>query len=338
MTRANVGRRLLVFLLCLNATLASAYLNVTKVDYFDTALGGPKGDAVQYVRIYQGVSLHDVPRPFRYRILTPYLARLVPVLPTWITRGYEVSPDKIIKFKFAVVNMLGLAGAGLCTLMICEVLGFSAAECLVGSLLFMTGFAVGNTAVAPMTDALGYFFLGAAILCVLRGWHVGLFLTVLIGMLAKETTAYVLVPILTLKDTAAGRLRKALLCLPGILGYVYFRKVLFPGGWGFDYSLADSLDNLGHTLTSDKAWSWVVSNGGLAFGVLWAVGFVGWWLVVKTRDWGQPLFRLSALVPVAIGLPILVHAGYDRLWFMAYPAFIPLVLVALRRGFKASTG
>ena len=330
MKRNTVFRRVLVFLLCLNAAIPSVYFSVTKEDIDDAALGGKGGDAAQYVRMFRGVSLDEIPKPFRYRILTPYLARLVPFLPASLTRGYDVTPDKIVKFKFAVVNLLGLGGGGLFTFLLCESLGFGLMECLAGGLLFITGFTVVNFGGAPMADALSFCFLAAAIACVLRNWSAGLAVAVLFGMFARESTAYVLVPILALRSRAADRVRRFLLCMPGLLAYLVFRLALYPTTLGWNYSVADSLDNLRLTLTSAPRLGWILTDGGLAFGFLWILALWAWWILVRRRAWGHPLMRLSVLVPFAILVPNLVYANIGRLFSLAFPAVIPLALVTIR--------
>jgi hypothetical protein len=329
--KGEVLRRLLVFLICLNAALPSAYLTVTKVDLHDAALGGASGDAAQYVRMFQGVGLEQIPKPFRYRILTPYLARLVPFPPAALTGGYEVSPDKIVMFRFAMVNVVGLAATGLIVHLLCEALGFGVWESLAGSLLFMTGFTVVNFGAAPMVDALSFLFLAAAILCVLRGWSAGLLLSVLVGMFARETTAYVLLPILALAGPARTRVRNVLLCLPGLAAYLVFRLVLWPTSTGWNYGVADTLENLRVTFTSARRLAWVATDGGLAFGVLWILALIGWWSLVRRREWRHPLFRLSFLIPFALVIPNLIYANIGRLFTLAFPAVIPLALLPLRR-------
>ena len=331
MKKADLLRGALVFLICLNAALPSAYLTVTKVDLHDAALGGANGDAAQYVRIFRGTSLDQIPKPFRYRVLTPYLARLVPFLPAALTGGYEVDPDKIVMFRFAVVNALGLAATGLIVHLLCLALGFGTWESLVGSLLFMTGFTVVNFGAAPMVDALSFCFLAAAILCVLRGWNTGLLLAVLVGMFARETTAYVLVPILSLAGPPRTRIRNALLCLPGIAAYLLFRLVLRPTSAGWNYGLADTIENLRATFSSARRLAWIATDGSLAFGLLWILAFVGWWSLLRRRQWRHPLFRLSFLVPFAIVIPNLVYANIGRLFTLAFPAVIPLALLPIRQ-------
>jgi hypothetical protein len=323
-------RLLLVFLLCLGAAVPGAYLVVTKVDVHDAALGGPEGDAAQYVRMYQGVPLDQVPKPFRYRVLVPMLARLVPSPPAALThRVYDVTPEKVVKLKFAVVDLLALGGAGLCVFLLCEAVGYGALASLLGSLLYLTLQAVVNMGGAPLTDAASFFFLVAAVLCALRGWSVGLLLCMLLGMFARETTSYVLVPILFLRAPWSARLRQALLCLPGIAAYLALRLVIAPTRMGWNYSPADTLENVRLTLATPSRLIWIGADGALAFGFVWILALAGWIALVRRRAWDDPRFRLSALVPVAVLVPILLYANIGRLFTLAFPAMIPLALLPL---------
>lgn len=85
------------------------YFAVTKFDLYDPATGGTDGDVAQYVKIFAGTPLEEIRKPFCYRIITPWLARQVPFLPQTVTQYYDIDPEKIIKFKFGMVNLLGLA-------------------------------------------------------------------------------------------------------------------------------------------------------------------------------------------------------------------------------------
>jgi hypothetical protein len=152
-------------------------------------------------------------------------------------------------------------------------------------------------------------------------------------MFARESTAYVLVPILALKSPGSARLRKILLCLPGILAYLVFRLVLYPTKMGWNYGVADTLDNLRLTVTTPGRWGWILTDGGLAFGLLWILAFWGWCILVRRRDWSHPLFRLSFLIPFAVAIPNLIWANIGRLFYLAFPAVIPLALLPIRRIF-----
>jgi len=324
-------QRLLVLLLCLNAALPLIYLSVSRIAISDPATGGWLGDTGSYIHMYDGVPLDSIPKPFRYRILAPYLARLVPPLPASIASLYQITPDKLIKFRFGAVDFLGLTGAAYFTFLLCETLGFAAAECMIASLLFMTGFPVVNFAGLPLTDAVSYFFLVAAIVCVLRDWDLGLLVMVAVGMLAKETTAFVLVPILALELPLAARLRKLLLALPGIAAYLVFRFVIRPTTLGWNYSLADTLENLRATLTSGRRLLWIGVDGSIAFGVVWLLALAGAVMLMRAGKWRDPMLRLALLVPVAIAAPILAYANIGRLFYLTFPAVLPLAMLPVER-------
>jgi hypothetical protein len=335
----DLPRLVLVFLLCLGAAVPGVYLVVTKVDVHDASIGGPEGDAAQYVRMFQGVPLEQIPKPFRYRLLTPTLARLVPSPPAALTRNvYDVSPEKIVKFKFAVVDLLALGGAGLFVFLLCEAVGYGGLASLVGSFLYLTLQAVVNMGGAPLTDALSFFFMAAATVCVLRGWSLGLLVSVLLGMFARETTAYVLVPIVFLHAPWRARLTNVLLCVPGIAAYLVFRMVIAPTRSGWNYSVTDMIDNLRLTLTTPSRLTWVLADGGLAFGVLWVLALAGGVALARRRAWTDPRFRLAALVPVAVTVPILLYANIGRLFTLAFPAVIPLALLPVVETFGAGAG
>ncbi len=240
MNRAVVFRRLLVFLLCLNAAIPSVYFSVTKEDIHDVALGGPRGDAAQYGRAHGGRALLLLPG-----------------------RGGRLRAARLER---------------------------------------------------------------------------GPALTVLVGMFARESTAYVLVPILALRSSMATRARRLLLCLPGLVAYLVFRLVLFPTRMGWNYGVADTLDNLRLLVTSRGRLGWVLTDGGLAFGLLWILALWGWVILVRRRQWGHPLFRLSFLIPFAVIVPNLVWANIGRLFYLAFPAVIPLALLPIQRLFGGDSG
>src|SRR5690349_13441302 len=89
-----------IALLCLCASAALVYPPITKYDLYDPGLGGHEGDVGLYVRMEQGVPLSGIARPWRYRVLTPFMARLIPELPHALARYFDLSADKRIQFRF----------------------------------------------------------------------------------------------------------------------------------------------------------------------------------------------------------------------------------------------
>ena len=326
---------LIVFLLCLSASASIVYFPITKYDLYDSATGGKHGDVSQYVKMYQGIPLSNIRKPFCYRILTPFLARLVPSVPDSIGQFYEITPEKIIQLKFGIINLLGLAITSFLLFVFCGSLSFSDNESLFGSYLFLTSFFVVNYGGVPLVDALAYCFLLLGILSAMKNWQTLLFFSSALGMFAKETTALLPLWILLLPDSMASRFRKVLLCLPGIVLYLVVRFALFPTDFGYHYGFHAAVQSLKLTLIPSAYWLYYAFDGGLSFGLLWVLGLHGWILIRREKN--NPLYRLSFIVPVILVIPFFIFSNIGRIWFLAFPVVIPLSLLSLRSIFRPHT-
>ena len=111
---------LLWTLLVLPACLALAYLPATNDDPY-SVMGGTlhSGDVAQYAAIYRGADLDGVIKPYRYRFVLPVLARFVPLPPQTLLDYFDMTDAKVMAYRFAVVNAVGLFAAtiGLALLM-----------------------------------------------------------------------------------------------------------------------------------------------------------------------------------------------------------------------------
>jgi len=318
------------------AAAGLVYPPVTKYDLYDPGLGGREGDVGQYVRIYQGVPLQQIVRPFRYRVLTPWMARLVPAAPQSLLRYFDMSEEKEVKYHFGIVNLVALAVAGFLLVMLCESLGFGTRDGLLAAFLYYTSFPVINTGGTPMVDAWAHAFLLLGLVAVLRGAHPWLFVASLFGMLAKETTLLLVPAVLILHEPARSKATKLLALLPGVLVYAVFRFVLYPGGYGAPSDTATALSNLVYRLNHGPYLWWILFDGGTAFGLLWPLAAYGAWsLRGASRD---PLLRLAWLVPAVLLVPFLIGSNIGRIWFYAFPAVIPLAVAGLRRLLNGSGG
>jgi hypothetical protein len=326
------GRRgtwALLALLFLWISAALVYPPMTKVDLYESGFGGRLGDVGMYVSLYQGTPLHEVARPFRYRLFTPMLARLVPLAPPGLMRYFDLDADKLVKFRFGVVNLFGLTATGLLLVLLGEALGLRAREGLIAALLYYTSFPVVSYGGAPMAEAWGHAFLALALVAALRGWWIVLALAALVGMFAKETTALALPAVLVLALPWRRRLRLAAALLPGLVAYAWVRWVVLPGGYGFPSDAATSLSNLAERLGSGPYLLWILFDGGTAFGLLWVFALLG------ARDLGAtpaaPLARWRWLVPAVLAVPFLIGSNIGRIWFVAFPFVIPMAVLGLRR-------
>jgi hypothetical protein len=330
---ARAGLWVALSLICLWASAALVYPAITKYVLYEPGFGGKAGDTGQYVRMYQGVPLGEIIRPFRYRVFTPYLARLVPSIPHGLLRYFDVTPDKLVQYHFGIVNMLGLAVSGLLLVHLCQLLGFPLLQGLLGALLFYTSFPVVNYAGAPMVDAWAYAFMLLGLVAVLRGSLAWLAIASILGMLAKETTLIVIPALLLLDRRPMAKVQQLAAMLPGIAFYLVFRLVLYPGGYGFSSNPILALQNLISRLQQGTFLWWILLEGFTAFGLLCPLAILGAWsLRDRPRD---PLMRLAWLVPAVLLLPLVnalgIGSGIGRIWFYSFPAMIPLTLVGLQR-------
>jgi hypothetical protein len=318
-----------VFLLCLGAAFALIYPPVTKYDLDDPGLGGREGDVGLYVRMEQGAPLAAIARPWRYRVLTPWMARAVPPLPHVLGRYFDLSADKLVKFRFGMVNMLGLALAGVLLVAWGERIGLASYEALLAAFVFFTSFPVVNFGGTPMVDAWAYAFLLLGLLMALRGSVMGVALATLAGLFAKETMVLLAPAILLLPMPGRRRVRLLLAMLPGLAAYGVFRWGFFAGGYGQPDDPVSTFRMLATRFREGPYWAWITWDGGSAFGPAWLLAFAG--LAEARRTPGAPLARLAWLVPVVLVVPFLIGSNIGRIWFYAFPAVIPLALVGLRR-------
>jgi hypothetical protein len=306
-------------------------MGIQKHDLSDPAIS----DVVEYIKIFRGVAFSEVPKPFRYRVLTPYLARLVPFRPEFVAvpsaSRSSVDPDKILKFKFGVVNWLGLAATSTLLFVFCRYMYFSSSESLLASFIFLTSFYVVWPSGIPSADPLAFLFLMLGIVATFNNWYFTLFISFTIGMFAKETTALVIPAIFLLPGTVKSKFIKLGLCLPGLVGYMIFRWLISPTNLGQDtnYSVSSITENLEAALIPSELWLRGVVEGGFAFGIVWFLALHGWLLIRREKT--APLYRLSFLIPVVIATPLVLGTNLGRIWFLAFPVIIPLSLLSLRQ-------
>ncbi len=309
------------------ASAALVYPPMSKYPLFEPGLGGTEGDVGQYVKIYRGRPLMEVARPFRYRLLTPLLARAVPQVPHPLLRYFDVNAEKLIQYRFGVANLIGLALSGLLMVMLCEALGFAAWEGVLAAFLYLTAFPVVNFGGTPLDEAWAHAFLLLGLVAAVRGSVPWLAAASLVGMFAKETTLLLVPAVVVLAGPLRVKLRNLVALAPGIALYAVFRFVLYPGGYGFPSSLKNSIENLIWRLAHGPYLWWILFAGGTAFGAMWLFAALGAWRLRRTP--GHPLFRLAWLIPLVLLTPFVIGSEIGRIWFYAFPAVIPLALVVL---------
>jgi hypothetical protein len=315
---------ILLLLLFFSISCSIVYTPVTKVDLNDGAIG----DAKLYIAIYEGQSLQEIPKPYRYRILVPYLARLIPSPPAMLIEGFEIDPIKITKFKFGIVNAIGIALTAWVLFFFCSRLGFDRSLSMIGSFLFLTSFYILNYAGLPYIDAFAYFFLISCLYATLENRNFMLFSLFAVGIFAKETIVLTLIYIVFREQSWPQRLKKIVLCLPGLVAYLYVRLIVMPTNIGSNYTSDQFLKVIAQYGSGHAPWVFAAINLVFVFGSMWILAFKGLQIVHK-RD-NRELLALLPILAVSLLTPFLIGSDLGRIWFLGFPAIIPLSLLGVQ--------
>ncbi len=319
------GRGLLLFALLLSASGSVTYFHVARHDLSDPATGGREGDVAQYVRMAGGAPLTEIPKPYRYRIAVPWLVRLVPPPPAAADAIFDITPDRVIAFRFGVVNCLSLALAAWLLAAWMARMGFSPEEGLLGALLFLTSFFVVNYAGVPIVDASSYATLLAALLALQARRFAWLALAVAVGALVRETVFLVVAFAPLLCRRRRDLLWALLACAPALLAYGVLRSWILPTEVGYAYDPATLLRNL-QGLARPQRLARLAVDGALCFGACWLLAGLGW----RSLAPGHPLRRATWILPLVVAIPLLIGANIGRVWFLAFPVVLPLAVAGLR--------
>ena len=328
MTRTPLRAQHLVAFALIWITVAYC-VSVARVQFFASAHPGAYTDAVVYLRMYNGESMEGF---VRYRVLTPWLARLLPDGSlARITSQTDPPSEWFGVVKFALVNMwfLVLTAAALARLM--WRLGFGRSAVLLGTLLFFTSFPVLQGGSIPMVDPASWFALALGMVAIQERRTVLLLAVTAIGMWAKETTVLLLPLALLSGHDRRTRLRLALATLPGAAVYCVVRFGLAPDPGGESYNTAADvaidpilpLAYLAHIVRNPNALLDLLSS----FGLLWIPAG----LALTSAEAPVPLRRWSAFVPVLGALILLLRGNLGRILFLAFPVIIPLAVLTVER-------
>jgi hypothetical protein len=124
----------------------------------------------------------DIPSPFRFRILVPYLARAIYLL----SQGRAGTWDPLL-FGFLVVNSIFVATTAYLTYIIGESLLGNSSTALFASALYLLNFAVSNAQLAALVDSGEALFLMAVVVSMFYRRCLLLPLFGVLGALTKES-------------------------------------------------------------------------------------------------------------------------------------------------------
>jgi len=322
--------KICIFLLFLGISFSICYWAMAKYD-IDSDYKAC-GDAQYYMKMSK-MDYADVCKPYRYRVLMPSLVYLLNEhmnIDTFLSRYYEDVGKKKIQLNFGIINIICIAFSGFLLFYYCLNLGFDKWQSFVGALLFFTSFFVVNYYSVPMVDSMAAFFVIAGFYAVLRGSAIGLGLSFLFGVFAKETT-FLLLLLVILEDRKIFS-KRLLYCLPGIVAYIVFVNIFkYSEGWTISKTLLDP-GCLSHYVSSFCAQLnvYFVIEGIQTFMFLWALFL---YAIFKLN---KPIFIKRALWLLLLPLILAPIAGtpvVGRVIFFLSPIVIPLSLLTLRKVF-----
>lgn len=282
------------------------------------------GDTSQYVEIYQGRPLQEIWSPVRTRVVVPWLASYMPVPPATVLAKYHVDEDKLICFRFALVNLLGTAATACFLYLFMRGLRFGQVEAALGGLLYLLSHEVVVNGASVFVDPWAYAAIAASLWLSSKGRPLASALVIAAGLFVKETVVVVL-PLAWLLCPAGRRPRFGLQGL-ALLPYLAFRIAL-AGPPGKVYNWQVPLQGLSE-MADLHYLAYMGAEYLLNFFWITPLAILGWreasgpWRVLRSAALLLPLFLLG---------PRLIESEFSREWQLAFPIFIPLAVLGLRR-------
>lgn len=321
-----------LFFLFLSVAFNVTYWAMAKYD----VMGDLKavGDAQFYIKMSQG-DFHDIPARYVKRWLMPAMVESLNRhfrIEAFLSRHYEINPQKIMSMNFTLVNIIFLTGTALILFYYLKGLGFVEYESLIGAFLFFTSFFVVNYYSVPLVDSMGMFFVVAGIWAIMKKQIFWLTVIFILGVFAKETI-FVLIPVVFLEERK-GLPRMLPAFLPGALLYI---------AWGIAYGHANG-DNVFTIVTHPDLLrgSLMLAKSELSlytliehvqtFMFLWILFLIGIFYWKKVPEFPRkqvPLMILPFVVPFLVKSAAVGHVA-----FYLFPIVVPFVLMTLREIFN----
>ena len=305
-----------ILIVCITASYSIVYSNL---ENFPGVLPSNNGDIQLYLYMYEG---RTVERYECCRVLTPFLAKLLPDFPgSFFSESRKVFGKYwMARIKFGVINFCFLVGSGFLLFCFLKNYGFNEWESIMGCLLFYTARPVVQNAGAPLVDASAYFFL---ILCLyaIQREHVLMFLIgFFFGLLSKESIFLALFALVF--SNKKSKLKIVFLTLPLIIAYLFIRHTLVKYEFFLEmnYILAakKKLYDLAHLNSALDLFS--------SFGLLWIPAISA----LKYQKLPRELYQWSLFIPFLLLIILFFSLNLGRALFMAFPVVIPLALFGLR--------
>lgn len=274
-------------------------------------------DVSKYLALYDG---KDVSGHWRWRILVPFLARIIPDFsPKFFSPERIFSNFWVAKFKFGIVNLFFLSGVGIVLFYYLVGFGFSMWGSLVGVFLFYTARPVIQYCGLPMADSAAYFFTLLCFLALQRKSVFFLFVSFILGTLVKEAVFLSFPALLALEGDKRFKLKSALLMVAVFMAYFLVRFYIWPDYEENKFNLPLILSFKYH-IQSLSRFNYLMDLIS-SFSGVWILAGIGFFLSSTPKL----LKRWSWLI-----LLMLVIAGsVGRIIFLAFPVVIPLAVGGL---------
>jgi hypothetical protein len=239
----------------------------------------------------------------------------------------HATPARRAHIHFAVVNLGFLTLTGLLFFAYCRHLIGNVWLAVLGAVIFLTCRTT-QSAYSPLVDASAFFFLLLGMWAILRRRPFLLFMAMLIGVFAKETTL-LLWPLLWLADHIATRQKLLLsaLLIPGTVIYLIWRFVLDvdpdpAGPYFFNIEQARNLVEQLHGMLTPNGFIDIVSS----FNLFWIPAVVA----ALRLSYPSILRRWLWFVPLIMAMIVFLGGSYGRILFLTFPVIIPLALFGIQ--------
>lgn len=223
--KKNWQERICLFLLFLSASFAICYWAIAK---YDVQTDLESSDARMYIKMSQS-DFDGVARRFQYRILMPLMVRGVAKatermgVESFLSKYFQDVDRKMAQLHFGIINILALTGTAFALFYYGLRFGFSKFESLAGSFIYLTSFFTVNYFSITLVDSLSCFFLMTGFYAIVSNSIAGLFVSLVLGALAKETIFVLVLAVLISKQ----KLRKEMLGISALAVFLYALYIFF---------------------------------------------------------------------------------------------------------------
>lgn len=302
----------IILIICITSSYSITY---TAIQSFSKQYTEGYSDTLGYLAIYRGQLVNG---NLRFRILVPYLAKILPEPPHWLFSSNRIISDFwLAKVKFGFVNFVFLCATGVLFFYYLMAFGFSDLSSLLGVLFLYTARPAMQFTGIPLTDASAYFFMLLCLYALLRQKFFLLFLGFSIGIFAKETLFFIIPAILLSTFDYKTKAKALFLLVPSTITYLAFRFYIAPDPQEAKFILPFFLiaNNLLFFLTHINRINHLLDLFS-AYGFLWipalyTLFFLKPYLLLRRWSW-------------LILIILMVGGDGGRILFLSFPILIPL--------------